>query len=571
MAANAALSATASATTANGTVSSTPAPARVQAEVCTVDAAQQLGFNGDRLRNLFTANNDKMELYFNSCKNYGNPLEKSQKKLCSQRTNDSNEYKMNCTAATNGTVGFKRIADTCKTVSCPPGFKRNQTTDLCETEPTFKDYWRDKRAFCQERWYDWFTVENYHLGNNYSNTEVQIMEEKKVEGGDVLKVLASNLVSCYSPCPTGKVPLYRRDPVDSDTMGDEIDKIDQCVSKTDYFTAKYKNTDDYCPLAAIHAITLSKANIESRIREQRDSVRNNTEFNPITSAVNELNSTISKDVEYISAQAVKAANNVMINPKCVSGNGCGNEYNARACSALESDPKRVEYAYQQCDILTNYSPNTKRDTLIGNEADYADKYLAHLGPTDRTKHLRNLKRSCNALFADPSKSTASDAYPAAAENPISFTAIDQTEVGDAIEDPYDPQFDQEPFEIMNRLPGSIKMGLLLAILPFVAWVLYLALGNVLIVLRWLRWTALRPAYKWFFNKADSVFRWPLSFVGILDSHTIVAPVTNIELKIGHTQDEIFFTEREIAGARDMITKLTAKLEKLKLAAPEAGK
>jgi hypothetical protein len=182
-----------------------------------------------------------------------------------------------------------------------------------------------------------------------------------------------------------------------------------------------------------------------------------------------------------------------------------------------------------------------------------------------------LKRSCNALFGDPSKSTAADAYPVAGETPISFSAIDQTEVGDAIEDPYDPQFNQEPFEIMNRLPGSIRMGFLIAILPFVAWVLYMALSNILIVLRWLRWKALRPAYQGFFNKADFVFRWPLSFVGILDSHTIVAPVTNIELKIGETQDEIFFTEREIAGARDMITKLTAKLEKLKLGALEAGK
>jgi hypothetical protein len=544
-----------------------------QAEVCTVDAASNLGFTGTAMENLFRENREGLELYFNSCRRYG--TSPKTKKLCSQaNSTDENKYRMNCTAAMNGTVGFKRNGDKCEAISCPPTFRYNTETKLCETEPAFKDYWRDKRAFCQERWYDWFTVENYHLGNNYSNTAVQIMEEKKVEGGDVLKVLASNLVSCYSPCPSGKVPLYRRDPVDLDTMGDEIDKIEQCVSKTDYFTSKYKNTDDYCPLAAIHAITLSKADIDARLREEYDRVRRNQEFIPIVENIEEQTSNISKDVEYISAQTVNAANNISINPKCANGNGCGNEYNARACSALESDPKRVEYAYQQCSNLSYYSPNNIRPNpadLRGSEADYADKYLAHLGPTDRTKHLRNLKRSCNALFGDPSKSTAADAYPVAGETPISFSAIDQTEVGDAIEDPYDPQFNQEPFEIMNRLPGSIRMGFLIAILPFVAWVLYMALSNILIVLRWLRWKALRPAYQGFFNKADFVFRWPLSFVGILDSHTIVAPVTNIELKIGETQDEIFFTEREIAGARDMITKLTAKLEKLKLGALEAGK
>lgn len=572
MAANAALCQTARATGANGTVSSTTAPARVQpAEVCTVDAAKQLGFDDEGVINLFKSNKDKMELYFDDCKNYGNygNLNKASKHLCKPTVN-SGEFTMNCTASTGGTVGFERKGDNCETVSCPPGFIKNTETGMCETKNVLKDYWRDKRALCQERWYDWFTVENYHLGNNYSNTTVEIMEEKQ-EGGITLKVLASNLVSCYSPCPGGTVPLYRRDPVDSDTMGDEIDKIEKCVSKTDYFTGKYKGTDDYCPLAAIHAITLTSSNIEATLNQQYDGIERNTEFEVLSNAVEEMRSNISKDKEYILSQSVKAANNIIINPKCADGNGCGNEYNARACSALESDPSRVEYAYRQCDILANYSPNTKRDKLIGNEEDYANRYLAHLGPTDRTKHLRNLKRSCNALFGDTAKSTAADAYPAAAESRIMFMGIDQTEVGDAVEDPYDPQFNQKPFEIMNYLPGTIKMGLLIAILPFVVWVLYLALTNLLIVFRWLRWKALRPVYKWGFRYIDPYPRAVIAWFGLVDSRAIVEAVTNIELDIGDKEDNIYFMSRTIKNANEMITKLNAKLEKLQLAAPGEGK
>lgn len=117
----------------------------------------------------------------------------------------------------------------CVTYDCPTDWERKEN-NIC-VKPK-EDAVIDKRSHCDERWYDWFSIPNYHLGNGY-------YEEKKGV--------------CRSPCNKYSIPNYATDPVDGARFDfSSSDKLDTCVDRDKYFMGKYQDGSDYCPLAWIH-------------------------------------------------------------------------------------------------------------------------------------------------------------------------------------------------------------------------------------------------------------------------------------------------------------------------------
>jgi hypothetical protein len=472
-------------------------------EVCTKKAADRL-FGADLSADTyskFLSNATDLNTYDPVCSNNRNRL--STKSMCT--VDSQNTAMMHCSLSAG--VGFVESGTNCKAIECPPGF-RPKGSDTCEVEPLLKDYSRDKRAFCHERWYDWFTVPNYHLGNNYSNTNIEVKDND---------VLTSNLVFCYSPCPAGQMPLYRTDPVDGDSMGMGNDVLDKCVSKSEYFISKYANTDDYAPLAAIHAITATQKTLESGFNLSYSNLNIATSTSqPNVDIQSKLVNQKLTDAGYVATFVIPGAVNDMTIQQKVSklGSGGGNRYAAQACSALEN-PERVKYAYDVCKLLKTMDDDTT----------FADKYV-NPNVADKTAAIKKLKLSCNALFSDYNTSSAFDSYTPDDVEPedilIKFDNIDGTEVDDLVADPYDrannipPEGADAPFVV---LPRSVKLGITLALLPFLLFALYIVITNLYVVLKFINKYVLRNINRYVFSNIKYVLCIVLQSMNILKIDT----------------------------------------------------
>ena len=104
-----------------------------------------------------------------------------------------------------------------------------------------------KQYRCDERWYDWFTVPNYHLGNGYINPD------------------PSNPGTCYNPCLPGSIPTYQTDPVDGQNLHfiSNTENTGNCISRENYFGGKYASGSDYCPLAWIYILNSTHKDLDS--------------------------------------------------------------------------------------------------------------------------------------------------------------------------------------------------------------------------------------------------------------------------------------------------------------------
>ena len=128
--------------------------------------------------------------------------------------------------------GYTKVDNKCVYNGCPAGFL--DSGDACE-KPSIQ-YQLTSSDRCDERWYDWFTVRDYHLGNGYANS--------------------SN--GCLAPCPSGFVPDASQDGVDGSSKsllgtGDP----QKCIPIKGYFFGKYADSPPYCPLALVQQIITS--------------------------------------------------------------------------------------------------------------------------------------------------------------------------------------------------------------------------------------------------------------------------------------------------------------------------
>lgn len=458
-------------------------------EVCSIDVARKLlGNPAANVDGYFTGNLN-MKTFNPSLDAL--PGRSDRVQLCQQGVGSSDKYYPQCALAfslgqggviepsqydggSNAAVWLTRSINgkeqsNCITSQCPTGFIDDGKN--CGKQPMLRDYKKNKSAYCDERFYDWYTIPNYHLGNKYTQTS-------NLTRDPVTNTATSNIIRCYRPCPSGQVPLYRVDPVDGEAMADEVNIMNTCVSKSQYFNEKYNGTDDYCPLAVIHQIATTKEDIQKTMTSLYGSLdgTSSTEFSEKTSEAQK-----SAD-----AQRIFNAKQQIGFPQSVQQ---PNDFMQRACSQLET-PERVKYAYEKCKLLRDQG-----------DAVAAEQLLSHV-TTNRTAAIKSMKQACNAVFCNP-ESTALMMYPTDENDnpndPICFTNIDGTpDIADAVKDPYDESTIKEPIkvkEVYTTLPYAVQTAIALMFLPLILYALYYMYKYSRKGFRWVRRHVIRPFIK----------------------------------------------------------------------------
>lgn len=99
--------------------------------------------------------------------------------------------------------------------------------------------YKSKTEFCQERWYDWFTIPDYHLGNKYL-----LYEDKEKKNKSV----------CFKPGDIGKILIVKN----GDTS--KIENY-QCILREKYNYPYFSTTFYYLPISLILLLGITKKNI----------------------------------------------------------------------------------------------------------------------------------------------------------------------------------------------------------------------------------------------------------------------------------------------------------------------
>lgn len=313
------------------------------AEVCTLEVAKQLGI--DNSKNYFTEEYDSIRTMNPAIDDINDTKYDT---LCYQSTVKKEAYP-NCVLEHG--IGFTRkpgFPDKCITVDCPPGFKDSPKGDGCVKNTI--DATITTNSKCSERWYDWFTISNYHLGNKYQSNKV-----------------------CLTPCKDNYVPAYATDPVDGATIDfTSKDDLNKCVHKYNYFGGKYRNTPDYCPIAIIKRIGSSKQDLINEYNSILDKKRKQG---------NESMNALEKDMKGI-IDTLKDGSKGIID--IVEPNG---EY-LKACRTLHTEDRLAE-SYSKCKQLLD-----NQDTIL-------DQFIREgLRPEEAKLRLLMLKKACHFVFCN---------------------------------------------------------------------------------------------------------------------------------------------------------------------------
>jgi hypothetical protein len=314
------------------------------AEVCTLEVAKQLGINDSK--KYFKQEYDSIRTMNPTIDNI---TDTKYDTLCYQSSIKKEAYP-NCVLEHG--IGFTRkpgFPDKCITIGCPTGFTVSQKGDGCIKKTI--DATTTTNSKCDERWYDWFTIANYHIGNKYHKNK-----------------------NCLTPCKDNYVPAYATDPVDGTTIDfTSKDDLSKCVHKYNYFGGKYRNTPDYCPIAIIKRIGSSKQDLMNEYNSILDKKRKNG---------NESMNALEKDMKGIIETLLKDGSKGITD--IVEPNG---EY-LKACRTLHTEDRLAE-SYSKCKQLLE-----NQDTIF-------DQFVREgLHPEEAKIRLLMLKKACHSVFCN---------------------------------------------------------------------------------------------------------------------------------------------------------------------------
>ena len=166
------------------------------------------------------------------------------KNLCGQ-TNKIDEYYVNCVLQTSNPL-FTYKDEYCLVspeIILPPELKKIEDknnniiikldrSNLHDEEGNFKFQKVQNNKYCEDRWYDWIVIPNYHLGN-------RILKDSGVYSKEDVKV-------CYNNCGDNELPYIN-------SSGKKL-----CISKEIAYEGIYEKKLDYSPLALINLIGNNK-------------------------------------------------------------------------------------------------------------------------------------------------------------------------------------------------------------------------------------------------------------------------------------------------------------------------
>lgn len=339
-------------------------------EVCTIETAKQYGIFGknDYFNRLVpkTENIDVLQ----------NNNEKGGFSLC--HVNDSIAYQ-NCVLSTkNPWKTINSTRDYCMlplNVTLPEALILNNSTKKIDKPmpiPKFKNI----GDFCQEKWYDWFSIPDYHFGNKYQLVEI-----------------SSNETKCVKPCDIGMMP-YSTD-----------GKSDKCIMRDKFEYGFYANTFHYLPISIILLLGSTKQTLlkkqESILSYVRTSNLENitTDFELSDNLMNDeetktnIYNNIKADLRYYIGQLFRVPfNETNILPPSFSVQNISNRLMTR---------DRVIDAYEIAKNFYRLSTGTDTETLklFGEwKKSLVDVCGFGINDTKFYKQLLILKKACNVAF-----------------------------------------------------------------------------------------------------------------------------------------------------------------------------
>lgn len=351
-------------------------------EVCTISVAKKYGlFNSKTFFNSSIPQNDVkyIDVYSN------NVINKEMKySLCSLSLNDNSSIE-NCILSTNNI--WKVLDNTgskCSlpsNITLPDTLKYNKTNSNLINKPNNIYKYRAKNNYCQEQWYDWFTIPDYHLGNTYKIIE------------------SSNSSKCYKPCDFGNIPEIEIDKTTNETKN-------ICILKDDYKYGIYKGTFNYLPVALILLLGSTKETLINNYLNILSSTKTFSEekgFNIDDKLYDNLyNNEITKNNIYKDIKkTLNETINTLMNQPFDYTNIIEPSGNIATISNIIMTKERLEFAY---DIAKNfYNFTIATDPKIISEYNEWKKNLADINGFDITnykfnKQLLLLKRACNVAF-----------------------------------------------------------------------------------------------------------------------------------------------------------------------------
>lgn len=194
---------------------------------------------GDELKRNTNLNGGNFEFSFENASNINN---ESNHLFIYNNEDSNNEFVYPNCAAITGSVWFSSKP---KTNSCTVNpnnivlpdtlvyHKDTQTitTNFVSKDPSSVyavDEYREKKAYCENAWYDWLITPNYYLGNGYFK--------------DIGKYTTDDIYKCYKPCDGDSMPHTKND------------GSFNCIPKKYYENGIFKNKYMFSPIDLINII-----------------------------------------------------------------------------------------------------------------------------------------------------------------------------------------------------------------------------------------------------------------------------------------------------------------------------
>jgi len=190
------------------------------------------------------------------------------KDLCNPTNKNETEYHVNCAIATKNPLftynANKKKCVISTDIQLPESLMYvNEGGDVYvsrdtaqDPEGNYKYDFKESKAYCENKWYEWITIPNYHFGNGYKKDAGIFSRE------DVKK--------CYRPCPMNYIPEIGKN-------GSYI-----CRRKDEALNGVYAKKMDYNPISLINLIGNSKKNLNllyinilfSKLKEFHNNINN---------------------------------------------------------------------------------------------------------------------------------------------------------------------------------------------------------------------------------------------------------------------------------------------------------
>tara|TARA_Y100000389_G_scaffold40620_1_gene35185 strand:- start:8707 stop:10380 length:1674 start_codon:yes stop_codon:yes gene_type:complete len=334
----------------------------IPAEVCTIETARQNKWFSENTSNYFNLRSD---LDQNKIKTTSNDFIKNNKNfsICNT-TSDLKTAYPNC-ALTSPWRTFEKNKCKIEKNNCPPNFI-SQNGSCVLPKQNLQYFQRNKKGFCEEKWYDWFSIPNYHLKNGY---------QKYIKSGSHNK----DITKCFKPCELGTVP-FNKDKNDTNNKNHI-----KCIDKQSANYGLY-GKNDYCPTSMVLLLGIDKKYIKDSllnkvkvpVNKRRTHIYNKQENEVIDKAYNEI---IHNAKNYVIKSGIREKD--VNKPKL-------GDIEFDSCVELGENEDLIK-AYDICKELSDSDKKKEIINKIRTTYNYSDDRIIN-------KHLNLLYKSCSKCF-----------------------------------------------------------------------------------------------------------------------------------------------------------------------------